>query len=260
MDDSRQKSGVSQKKLEANRANARRSTGPTTAEGKRKSSLNCYKHGIFANNLFPNAEQLARDGGDYNSLAKGFWGHFAPVGFMEQLLVERIATAALRLARLLAFEQRPLSWGAPFESRSMDRIVRYETALNRQLNGAIEQLELLQEKRMAEMNDSDAALPDPDNASRETHEMTAEPFENAAHEGPEMAAAPAIVPEAIPILGREGDEADDMDDPSPTREDFTHGRVLSDVLPPEDYETKPPHGSQSTDSDDQDEIAAEHAW
>ncbi|WP_435021422.1 hypothetical protein TA3x_002366 [Tundrisphaera sp. TA3] len=33
-------------RLAANRANARRSTGPTTPEGRRISSRNAYKHGL----------------------------------------------------------------------------------------------------------------------------------------------------------------------------------------------------------------------
>ena len=42
---------VSQKKLDANRKNARLSTGPKTKEGKRHSRRNALKHGILANKL-----------------------------------------------------------------------------------------------------------------------------------------------------------------------------------------------------------------
>ena len=37
---------ISPRKLAANRANARRSTGPRTREGKRRSSRNALKHGL----------------------------------------------------------------------------------------------------------------------------------------------------------------------------------------------------------------------
>jgi hypothetical protein len=40
---------ISAKKLAANRANAKKSTGPRTPEGKRRSSKNAVTHGMFCN-------------------------------------------------------------------------------------------------------------------------------------------------------------------------------------------------------------------
>src|SRR5579863_1886453 len=140
---------VSPQKLEANRANAQRSTGPRTNTGKAKSGVNRYVHGIFARRLFRNAEQLSKDGPDYNSIYKGLHEAYSPVGYLENLLLERIATATLRLARFLEYEQKVLGWSSPFEERSVDRLVRYESTVNRQLTTAVKQLETLQEKRKA---------------------------------------------------------------------------------------------------------------
>ena|SRR2546425_24097 len=45
------RSTASPAQIEANRQNARRSTGPRTPEGKRKSSTNAIKHGLSAQNI-----------------------------------------------------------------------------------------------------------------------------------------------------------------------------------------------------------------
>lgn len=52
---------ISQKKLEANRRNARRSTGPKSAEGKARSRLNAVSHGLAAQlSAVIGAEDIAR--------------------------------------------------------------------------------------------------------------------------------------------------------------------------------------------------------
>jgi hypothetical protein len=52
---------MSKKQIEANRRNARKSTGPRTPEGKAKSSLNPLKHGMTAakNGLLPDEDPIA---------------------------------------------------------------------------------------------------------------------------------------------------------------------------------------------------------
>ena len=42
---------TSRKQVEANRRNAKKSTGPNTADGKRRSAKNSIKHGLFANEI-----------------------------------------------------------------------------------------------------------------------------------------------------------------------------------------------------------------
>lgn len=143
------KAPVSPKKLEANRLNAQKSTGPRTEEGKAKAAANSYRHGFFAKHLFLNAEQWAKDKADYETVADGIIKHYQPVGYMENFWAEKIATEALRFARLIHREQEVLDWRAPFENRSPNCILRYQAAINRQLVQAIEELERLQAKRKA---------------------------------------------------------------------------------------------------------------
>ena len=47
------KTMISENRIEANRRNARNSTGPKTAEGKAMSRMNGFKHGIFAREVVP---------------------------------------------------------------------------------------------------------------------------------------------------------------------------------------------------------------
>jgi hypothetical protein len=137
-------------KTEANRKNAQKSTEPRTESGKAKAAGNSYKHGFFAKRLFLDAEQWAKDIADYETVANGVYQHFQPVGFMENFWLEKVATEAFRFARLIQHEQKAFDRGAPFENRSPNSIMRYQTAINRQMLQAIEELERLQANRKAE--------------------------------------------------------------------------------------------------------------
>jgi hypothetical protein len=140
---------VSPKKLEANRMNAQKSTGPRTEEGKAKAAANSYKHGFFAKRLFLNTEQWTKDKTDYETVASGLYQHYKPEGFMENFWAEKIVTEALRLARLIQHEQKIWDLRGAFESRSPNTILRCLTSSNRQMFQAIQELERLQANRKA---------------------------------------------------------------------------------------------------------------
>lgn len=166
---------VSSEKTEANRKNAQKSTGPRTESGKAKAAANSYKHGFFAKRLFLNKEQWAKDATDYETVANGFYQHYQPVGYMENLWLEKAATEALRLARLIQHEQKALDRGAPFERRSPDSILRYQTAINRQFVQAIKELERHQANRKAEANPPGQPSPAATSTTEEREETTAAP-------------------------------------------------------------------------------------
>jgi hypothetical protein len=90
---------VTQEKAAANRRNAQRSTGPRTPRGKRISSFNASKSGLFAKQLvIPECDgqdaQTALD-----ELLSNLRQDFQPVGVMENWLVENIAGSIWRLRR-----------------------------------------------------------------------------------------------------------------------------------------------------------------
>jgi hypothetical protein len=144
-----------QHKKPSSRNNSKRSPGPTSEAGKRRSSQNAYKHGFFALRLFPTDEIIARDGDGYNQILAAYRSHYSPVGDLENSYVEQIAVHSLRLTRILRHEQKVFAWSAPFEARSVDRIVRYESNISRLRDKTIDRLERLQAARQAESSQLD---------------------------------------------------------------------------------------------------------
>ncbi len=94
------KKPVSQKQLAANRANAVRSTGPRSPEGKARSAQNARKHGFAATSF---AVVRLEDVGDVGRLREDLIACYKPVNSQELFAIERIAIAQqalLRAARL----------------------------------------------------------------------------------------------------------------------------------------------------------------
>jgi len=138
---------LSPRKLAANRRNAQRSTGPRTPQGKRKSSHNSYKLGIFARRLFRPTEEGSEAWLEYKEMVTSIYDHYQPANALEELLVDKVVTEAVRFSRVLSHEGEELRRKNPFWGQAPDRLQRYQTAINRQLTKAIEQLEELQAAR-----------------------------------------------------------------------------------------------------------------
>src|SRR5579871_790588 len=100
---------TSQARIDANRQNALLSTGPRTREGKLNSARNATTHGFFAR-LFP------IDDPAYQDLLAGLYQTLQPADQLQQILVEQIAIAYLRLGRL--YEQELSDRTPPDESRA----------------------------------------------------------------------------------------------------------------------------------------------
>jgi hypothetical protein len=84
----------------ANRANANRSTGPVTKEGKRRSSMNSLKHGLSANSVVIDGEEPA----DFEALHRSLIKAFDPQPGIEDELVCRLVVLFWRLRRIPVFE------------------------------------------------------------------------------------------------------------------------------------------------------------
>jgi hypothetical protein len=84
---------LSEKQIAANRANAKKSTGPRTPEGKARSSQNATRHGITAQTLIMTDE----DRKAYNAFLAAMMTDLAPIGAMETFLAQSVAEEAWRL-------------------------------------------------------------------------------------------------------------------------------------------------------------------
>ena len=188
-------SRLSEKKLEANRSNAKLSTGPKTERGKRFSRLNGIRHGLSGEFCLLPGE----DGNLFNLLRKSLIGDLKPGGFLELALVDRMAGLIWRMRRavkyesgLLTLEGRAskrdtypdwnpfskdsglseeetervldlLSMGKVFRGNSsgenaLKRLHRYETSLERSFFRNLHELQRLQKQRNGENVDAPAVL------------------------------------------------------------------------------------------------------
>ena len=91
---------VSPARLAANRANAQRSTGPRTPEGKFASSRNATRHGLLAQQPLLDGEDPA----EFEALRERLVEEFGPASAAEEFLVDDIAGLLWRLRRLAKVE------------------------------------------------------------------------------------------------------------------------------------------------------------
>ena len=154
------------KQIQANRANAKKSTGPRTPAGRAQSAKNGQNHNWLARTVVIPGESPSR----FIALLSQFEQEFAPQTFVEQSLVENMATSRWHLLRLMgmqnaSFTQEILSQqsagatastaapntqpvfaaAAAFrsltdQSRSTDLLTRYQDRYDKQFHRAVARL------------------------------------------------------------------------------------------------------------------------
>lgn len=183
---------ASERQIAANRANARFSTGPRTAEGKALVGRNAMTHGLTAYGGLLAGESPE----EFFEMRRSVLEELAPESPIESELADRIVSLLWRLRRIPAFEAAILAWvhereislipytlgaprlagdpGAPREAdhkdiqlvlgRSLDaflakgvagKLGRYETSLQRQLSALFGELRLMQAPRKEAAQSSD---------------------------------------------------------------------------------------------------------
>ena len=138
----------SEKQIAANRANAKRSTGPNTSGGKARSRMNAWKHGLRAETVVIAGE----DAKDLQAIERELWEEHQPEPGMESLLVERLAHYAWRMRRAVVFEAALLEEGPSFlegygNGNALSTLLRYEMAMANASYRTLQQVLFLQDRR-----------------------------------------------------------------------------------------------------------------
>jgi hypothetical protein len=147
--------------IAANRRNAKKSTGPKTAEGKAAASRNALCHGLTARDIVCREEREE----DFAEFRDALWQSLAPADAVEEQMAERIVLLSWRLRRTSRAERGlidddPAAKLGPFadwiarafdySAKEMTRLARYEANLDRSLGRVYAMLERRQAVRRGE--------------------------------------------------------------------------------------------------------------
>jgi hypothetical protein len=101
-------SAISQQKLEANRRNAQKSTGPRSDEGKSRSRFNALKHGATAQiPVLPGEDAAA-----YHGRVDAYKADLRPENTLECDLIERMALMSVQFERTTRADVARMAWTA----------------------------------------------------------------------------------------------------------------------------------------------------
>ncbi len=152
---------LSPKKLAANRANAKASTGPKSEAGKATCARNATQHGLLAQSVCIEPEHREA----FLNLCQDYDARFQPETAFEQTCVNQLIAADWQIHRALAIERTLFNdiastreAGAPFDritaafcelqkSGQLDLLGRYRTRIERSQARAYRTLSRLQEER-----------------------------------------------------------------------------------------------------------------
>ena len=95
---------VAMKKRSGHRRMASGATGPLSVAGKAASRMNAVRHGILSAEVVVRGLRIQERPDEFKALQARFWESLAPVGPVEEMLVDRIVTMQWRLRRVLLAE------------------------------------------------------------------------------------------------------------------------------------------------------------
>jgi hypothetical protein len=186
---------TSEAQIAANRANAKKSTGPRTEEGKARSSINAFRHGLTGRVVVLPEEDLEA----YRAFSQELKASLAPETPIERQYAQTFIDTQWRLNRIRGIEDGMFALGHLEPTANIDvdhpqihaaltasnvfrqdsqafvNLTLYEQRLQRQLKESLRQLQELQAKRTAARQTELAAAV----AIRNLHKMQHQPFNPA---------------------------------------------------------------------------------
>jgi hypothetical protein len=134
--------------VNANRANARKSTGPTSAAGKARSSQNAVKHGLNSKEFVVREDERE----EFANLSHSLRERVEPEGALEEVVFSQLLHAAWNLRRVRRLEAELFQNEAdPLANQALDqqldRLARYQARFERSLYRALTELRTLQTNR-----------------------------------------------------------------------------------------------------------------
>ena len=114
---------------------------PVTPSGKAIASRNATTHGVFARDIVLPA--LGEDPGGYRAVQDELVQQLRPGNLLERHYVEKIAAASWRLRQLHRWQAQLFEDAALSEDQrldKLDKVLRHETALQRQIDTAVRML------------------------------------------------------------------------------------------------------------------------
>lgn len=195
---------ISDRRLAANRANARKSTGPRSPEGKAASSKNRTAHGLTS----AQAVLPGEDPAPFNELLATLIEEHCPVNETESHQVELLAHCQWKLRRAARFEIEAIARDAGLSDDVM-RAARYQASIRRSYCLALAELRRLQTERKKDERADLAALLDAwfvrmsQRANNETNPRPPQPPKDqqiTTEDPPPPPATPAPEPPEPPIF------------------------------------------------------------
>lgn len=129
-------------RIEANRLNAQRSTGPRTDTGKLASSRNALKHGLSTGTMLIPGE----DASEFETLRDTLRREHQPADATEQILVDQLAQSHWLLQRAIRFQNECFT-AEGVDERRLALFLRYGSAHERAFHKALNALLRLKKER-----------------------------------------------------------------------------------------------------------------
>src|SRR5579863_9032840 len=114
-----EKRPTSDRKVESNRRNAKKSTGPKTQRGKDWSRWNAIKHGLLAKDVSESLKFMGEDPNEFHEIVDELRQRYPPAGALGEFLVQRAALCAWRMLRAGRYENAELGF-------ALDRVMMDE--------------------------------------------------------------------------------------------------------------------------------------